>query len=283
MSVETNIVAAIYTQKPALKFGDIVDEFEQSLRTKSTGRRSVTFDHDDLVIVEIESLRIGLAWVAPETVPDEPESENAPYSLVIATGIDPDHPEGEEAAVFCAQLSEQILARTYDEMPYDTVFRAAFPNALDTEFLDQIAGGLQELISFEMPVETNGYQTATDESPSAALTDLSGDNTLIPDAVAEVAAAPRIDAGFHRLREAYRNAVRNDQAQTSVIWQAMMASANTMIETVTQGAEFVRQVSATPEADPYERLKRIRTRAPMARYLNRFDKAEYELYGSLLD
>lgn len=275
MSNETHIVAAIYTEKPALRFEDIVDEFEQTLRANSTGRRSLTFDHDDLVIVEIEQLRIGLAWVAPEQ-PDD--ITDAPYSLVIATGFDPDLPEAAEANAICAQMSEQILARTYEEMPYDTVFRATFPQALDTDLLDQIAGGLQELISYEMPVETNGYQTAAPAAPAAALNDYSTVDDIITDI-----ATPRVDAGFHRLRAAYQDAVRNDQSQTSVIWQAMMAGANTMIETVTHGAEFVRQVSASTEPDPYERLKRVRTRVPMARYLNRFDKDEYELYGSLLD
>jgi len=271
MSNETHIVAAIYREKPALRFEDIVDEFELSLRANSSGRRSLTFDHDDIVIVEIEQLRVGLAWVAPEAPQD-------PYSLVIATGIDPDHPDGVGAGEFCARLSEQILARTYAEIPYDTVFRASFDEDLDTEFLDQIASGLQALVSFEMPVETNSYQTS-----AAELADQSGMQTVVAD-IHEGAAPQRPDAGFNRLRAAYQDAVRDDQAQTSVIWQAMMAGANTMIETVTNGADFVRQVSpATDDDDPYNRLKKIPMHRPRARYFDRFDKAEYELYGSLLD
>lgn len=263
MSTETQIAAAMFLTPPALGFTGIVAEFEEMLRSHDSGRRSLVFDYDDIAMIEVSCLRIGLAWVAPDL-------PGMPYSLVIATGATDDAPAGAVDTGDCIHLREAILDRLSRILPCDTILRASFREALDSELLDRIAGSLQALNTFDS-------DTAANSPAPAAVTDA---QTAATDTAPE--AQPAQSAGFSRLRAAYQEALRQDQARRSVIWQAMMASANTLIETVNQGADLIRQVANTPD-NPYGKLERQPRHDPMARYFDRFEKAEYELYGKLLD
>ena len=269
MSAETQIVAAMYREQPALEFDQIVDEFEQSLRTNNSGRRSMTFDYDDLVIIEIGALRIGLAWV-------EPDCPEQPFSLVVATGAGPDHAQDSVSSETFARLADKILARIRKRIPYDTLIRAKLPSHLDSEILDHVACGL------------HGLKPVAEATP---VTDRVLDDVATPQAPAYPAPSPsrsameqdrwaRRERGITRLREIYRD---DQSAPESPLWQAVMAGTNTMVETLSQGAEMVRQVSSNGQSNPYERLKTRPITRPLYRAAERFDRSEYELYGNLLD
>lgn len=295
MSFETHVVAANYRGKPALDFDDIVDEFELSLRTASTGRRSLTFDCDDIVIIDIDRLRIGLAWV-------EPQDPDGTFSLVIGTGASPGVPDGSVSAETCTRLSNKILARLNRELPYDSVVRASLPEALDSALLDTIATGLQgvgqeETTAAPEPAAAypaQGFTQALDD----IVTPLAPQGPAAPDPAAQgpalrSAAWPAVDSppaapvetGLEGLRAAYRKAARADRVRPAMLFQSVLSGTQGAFETLSQGVQLLWSGPAATD-DPFGRLADDAHLTPCdlaARCPQRFDDAEYELYGSLLD
>ncbi|MDQ2089074.1 hypothetical protein [Marimonas arenosa] len=295
MSFETHIVAATYLEKPMLDFEDIVDEFELSVRGANTGRRTLTFDYDDIVIIDIEQLRIGLAWV-------EPDQSDGPYSLIVGTGAAPEDEAHTVSPAFCARLSEKILARLKRELPFDAVTRATLPQALDSDLLDGVAARLHAAEPEAEP------EAAAETRPTAASLEPSANRDGI---AASVAASPLPDnalpdsplpepsppgaaqgsasepaSGLNRLRDAYEPADQPDRdAPAGAAFRTVLTGTQSVIARLSRRAGQLWPSTSDPD-DPYRRLTRneaLERYSGAKRYLPRFGKSEYELYGKLLD
>lgn len=276
MACQTHIVAALFREKPPMDFDDIVDEFELSLRGANAGRRRLTYDYDDLVIIDSAPLRVGLAWVDPET-PDQP------WALVIATaslaqalgdaplrdGADAALPDGAAAA-----LGETALAQLGRELPFDTALRATLNEALDSDLLDRVASGLDTLMP-QAPTPDPAPETdpALDRLLDDIATPLYRTSPAPRPATSGVdraaPAASESQSAFDRLRAAYASGRTGHGARVLDALGALARSA-------TQG------MTPDPQLDPNP-YGRLAPAIKANRHPDRFDQAEYELYGHLLE
>ncbi|MEZ5716359.1 MAG: hypothetical protein R3D85_15095 [Paracoccaceae bacterium] len=282
MACQTHIVAALYREKPAMDFDDIVDEFELSLRGTNAGRRRLTYDYDDLVIIDSPPLRVGLAWVEPET-PDQP------WGLVIATGAltealgDDAADDWAETALpegFAAELGETVLARLGHELPFDTALRATLNEPLGSDLLDRVASGLDTLMP-QAPVQTE-MPDATSEADTAL--DRLFDDIATPLYRATPARAPAPAAAIRT--GGAEPAAGNPQSAVDRLRAAYAAGPSGHGARVLGALGAVARGTAQLWATSRDRPRPLRAPTPtekVNRYLDRFDKAEYELYGHLLD
>ena len=73
------IAALEYHAPPGMDFPDIVEEFDISSRALSSQVRRLTWDGEDIAIIDRERVRIALGWLPPSR-------RNRPHYLVIAMG-----------------------------------------------------------------------------------------------------------------------------------------------------------------------------------------------------
>jgi len=138
MSCTKGAIAAIqFRTKPPLDFADIVEEFDISFKPEGL-KRSLTWDCDDIALMDRGFLRIGLGWLAPD------DDEGAWY-LVLAVGPGPDAPEMPDTDILCNRLTRHILRKTKAYLPFDTVYHGTVSGAVDATLIDSVIEALQEL------------------------------------------------------------------------------------------------------------------------------------------
>ena len=135
-----HIAALEYHHPPEMDFPDIVEEFDIALQHLSTQVRSLTWDGEDIALIDRETLRIALGWLPPL-------SENAPHYLVIAVGPkDARRPAPLEAEAY-DMLLRRVIDRVREYLPFDAVLRGAANQP--------IASGLMDA-TFELLANTAG-------------------------------------------------------------------------------------------------------------------------------
>jgi hypothetical protein len=134
------IAALEYHDPPEMDFPDIVEEFDIALQRLSTQVRSLTWDGEDIALIDRETLRIALGWLPPL-------SENAPQKLVIAVGPkDARRPAPIEAEAYDLLL-RRVVERVREYLPFDAVLCGAANQP--------IASGLMDA-TFELLASTSG-------------------------------------------------------------------------------------------------------------------------------
>lgn len=125
-----------YRKKPQLGFADIVEEFDISFQMADTGQRSLTWDCDDVAILDRESLRIALGWI-------EPFDPGASWHLVIAVGSSPAGDERPPVPGYFEAMSQHIVDHTDSYLPYDTVMQGEASCPIGSELIDRVADLLE--------------------------------------------------------------------------------------------------------------------------------------------
>jgi len=134
------IAALEYHDLPGMDFPDIVEEFDIALQHLSTQVRSLTWDGEDIALIDRETLRIALGWL-PSL------SENAPHYLVIAVGPkDARRPTPIKAETYDLLL-RRIVERVRDYLPFDAVLRGAANQPIASGLMDD---------TFELLASTSG-------------------------------------------------------------------------------------------------------------------------------
>ena len=121
-----------YRKKPKIGFLDIVEEFDISFQMADTGRRSITWDCDDVAILDRETLRIALGWI-------EPRKPGASWHLVIAVGCSPQGEKCPPAFGYFEAMSQHIVENTNSYLPYDTMMQGDASCAIGSELIDLVA------------------------------------------------------------------------------------------------------------------------------------------------
>ncbi len=123
------IAALEYHDLPEMGFPDIVEEFDIAMQKLSTQVRSLTWDGEDIALIDRETVRIALGWLPPV-------AENAPHYLVIAVGpqggkrgprLDPDAYD---------TLMRRVIDRVRTYLPFDAVLRGEANQPVGSTLMD---------------------------------------------------------------------------------------------------------------------------------------------------
>ncbi|MGR3519479.1 MAG: hypothetical protein ACU0B5_10275 [Roseovarius sp.] len=126
------IAALEYHGPPGMEFPDIVEEFDIASHGLATQVRRLTWDGDDIALLDRECVRIALGWLPPER-------EDRPHYLVIAIGPPPRRKRLGTSFDRGAYgvLLERALERVGRYLPYDALLRGPSSQAVGTALLDR--------------------------------------------------------------------------------------------------------------------------------------------------
>lgn len=126
-----DIAALEYHGPPGMDFPDIVEEFDIASHGLATQVRRLTWDGDDIALIDRECVRIALGWLPPERA-------DRPHYLVIAIGPPP---RRKRRATFdqgaYGVLLERALDRVSGYLPFDAVLRGPSSQAVGAALLDR--------------------------------------------------------------------------------------------------------------------------------------------------
>ncbi|WP_297774700.1 hypothetical protein [uncultured Roseovarius sp.] len=124
------IAALEYHDPPDLGFPDIVEEFDIATNAFATQVRGLTWDGEDIAIIDRETVRIALGWLPPER-------PNRPHYLVIAIG--PPAQKGRRALDQSAYelLVRRAIERVRGYLPYDAKLLGPATQPVDELLLDR--------------------------------------------------------------------------------------------------------------------------------------------------
>lgn len=134
MSRQTHgeIAALEYHGPPGMTFPDIVEEFDIASHGLATQVRRLTWDGDDIALIDRECVRIALGWLPPER-------EDRPHYLVIAIGPPPRRKgrgTGFDPSAYSVLL-ERALERVAGYLPYDAILRGPSSQTVGAALLDR--------------------------------------------------------------------------------------------------------------------------------------------------
>ena len=119
------IAALEYHGPPGMEFPDIVEEFDIASHGLATQVRRLTWDGEDIALIDRECVRIALGWLPPER-------KDRPHYLVIAIGPPPRKKRlgtGFDPGAY-GVLLERALERVGSYLPYDALLRGPSAQAV---------------------------------------------------------------------------------------------------------------------------------------------------------
>ncbi len=122
------IAALEYRTRPRLDFPDIVEEFDIALATERDAMRRLTWDCDDIALIDRGALRVALGWLPPV-------QSGQPWYLVIAAGAVPGMPGGPDNP---DRMARAVVARLQDYLPADSHFFSAAQQPVGADLLDMV-------------------------------------------------------------------------------------------------------------------------------------------------
>lgn len=131
MSQQTfgRIAALEYLNPPGMAFSEIVEEFDIATQGLPAQLRRLTWDGEDIALIDRETIRIALGWLPPE-------HQGAAHYLVIALGssgrrhnkaFDPDA---------CERLLRRLVERVRDYLPFDTELHGPAHRPIGSDLID---------------------------------------------------------------------------------------------------------------------------------------------------
>lgn len=125
------IAALEYHAPPEMDFPDIVEEFDISSRALATQVRRLTWDGEDIALIDRERVRIALGWLPPARA-------DHPHYLIIAMGP-PSARKGRPAfdADAYGVLLSRAIERVQGYLPYDGILRGPASQPVGSTLLDR--------------------------------------------------------------------------------------------------------------------------------------------------
>jgi len=130
--IHGEIAALEYHGPPGMDFPDIVEEFDIASHGLATQVRRLTWDGEDIALIDRECVRIALGWLPPDR-------KDRPHYLVIAIGPPPrrkGRDTGFDQAAYSVLL-ERALERVCRYLPYDAILRGPASQAVGAGLLDR--------------------------------------------------------------------------------------------------------------------------------------------------
>lgn len=110
-----SVVAMEFRRPPSVAFQDIVEEFDIAFKMADSNTRALTWDNDDIALIDRDSVRVGLGWL--------PGRERGQAShLVVAVGPPPGKKtESKIDPRSYRYLADRIAERTREYLPYTAI------------------------------------------------------------------------------------------------------------------------------------------------------------------
>jgi|GEM_PF-1190066 len=151
MSQDTKCIVAClaYGVEPDLSFPEIVRTFGDVLDSHRLQHRAISFDADDIALIDIDMMRIALGWYRPE-------ASDQSWYLVVAVGPSP-HALGQTMPRrFSERLAQSIIDRVNAVLPFDAVLWSDTTPPLDVDKMDQVLDALSGLASMPHDARSSG-------------------------------------------------------------------------------------------------------------------------------
>ncbi len=150
------VVGFEYRACPRMEFQDIVEEFDLSFQLADARTRSLTWDCDDIALIERDYLRVALGWLPPD-------DDDGSWHLVAAVG--PSDQAG-KALIDGGSLgfvADQIVDRTQEFLPAHAVLHGPASRAVGPELIDDVFDLLR--LSAQTPCDTAAPQNSSAHTP----------------------------------------------------------------------------------------------------------------------
>lgn len=124
-----SVVAMEFSYKPSIDFADIVEEFDIAFQMVDSRKRSLTWDCDDIAIIDRDVVRVALGWLPAK-------QEGQPWHLVIAVGAG----KSAEAKTIDPNsyrfIADRIVERTQEYLPSTAVLHGDARQPISAELID---------------------------------------------------------------------------------------------------------------------------------------------------
>ncbi|MEQ8294317.1 MAG: hypothetical protein RIA08_19135 [Roseovarius sp.] len=125
-----SIVAMEFSRKPSIGFADIVEEFDIAFQMVDSRTRSLTWDCNDIAIIDRDNVRVALGWLPAR-------QEGQSWHLVIAVGSPGASDEiGIDPNSF-RYLADRIVERTQEFLPSTAVLHGDARQPISADLVDK--------------------------------------------------------------------------------------------------------------------------------------------------
>jgi hypothetical protein len=135
---EPGTVAALqFSKRPAIDFPDVVEELDIALNSLAAKRRSVSWDCEDIAIIDRDAVRIALGWLPPA-------QDTESWYLVIAVGAGRPGTGGPVSPDICEHLKTMIVDRAHGYLDCDSVLHSRADQPVGADLIDLVSDRLRE-------------------------------------------------------------------------------------------------------------------------------------------
>jgi hypothetical protein len=124
------IAALEFHAPPEMDFPDIVEEFDISSRALATQVRRLTWDGEDIALIDRERVRIALGWLPPGRA-------SQPHYLLIAMGPPPGKRQRGFDGTAYKVLLDRAVERVQSYLPFDAILRGPASQPVGSGLVDQ--------------------------------------------------------------------------------------------------------------------------------------------------
>jgi hypothetical protein len=129
MQTYGSVVAMEFRTRPSVDFKHIVEEFDTAFQMVDARSRSLSWDCDDIAIIDRDDLRVALGWL-PANEADKR------WHLIIAVGVPPQI-EAESIDIGSLRyLASAIAERTQDYLPFSAVMHGEATQPISADLID---------------------------------------------------------------------------------------------------------------------------------------------------
>ena len=125
------VTALQFNSHPRMDFHDIVEEFDIALQKHPTQLRSLTWDCDDIAILDRESMRVALGWLPPDDA-----TSGQPWYIIVAVGARPGRRTPRFDTHAYEMLSKRLAERMRGYLAFDAVLRGPANRPVGADLID---------------------------------------------------------------------------------------------------------------------------------------------------
>ena len=123
-----SVVAMEFRQRPGMAFADIVEEFDIAFQMVDSRTRALTWDCDDIALIDRDSVRVALGWLPAR-------EKGQPWNLIVAVGAAPGSKDKIDPASY-QFITDRIVERTRNFMPVNAVLQGDAGQPVSAELVD---------------------------------------------------------------------------------------------------------------------------------------------------
>ncbi|MEL7255205.1 MAG: hypothetical protein AAGL23_13590 [Pseudomonadota bacterium] len=126
-----SVVAMEFKARPKTSFEDFVEDFDLAFQMVDSSTRSLTWERDDLAIVDRDYVRVALGWLPSA-------GKGQPWHLIMVIGSPPDEDMSKIEPSSYEFLADRVLDRTQEVMPATAVLRGQASQPITAQLIDTL-------------------------------------------------------------------------------------------------------------------------------------------------